>query len=279
MPTAVWTGTISFGLVSVPVQLYSVVENAGPELHQYHEADGGRIRYKRYCEIDGAEIRQEDIARGFSVGENEVIITDLDLDGLPEVAKKVAAINAIVREDQVDPIQYRRAYYIAPEKPGLRPYMLLRDALKAAGRAAVVSFAMRERESLALVRARDDMLILETLWWPDEVRQAPVKAPPAVEDKAELKAMSDLIDAMSADFDPEQYHNRYREALQEVIDAKEAGREVKHVEQPTEDSSAKVTDLLSALRASVVRAKETRGEEKKPAAKKPAAKKKTKKAA
>ena len=273
MPSAVWTGTISFGLVSVPVQLYSVADHPGPELHQYHAEDCGRIRQKRVCEIDGEELQLDDIGRGYPVGDDEVIITDRDLESLPEVAKKVVAIDAIVREDQIDPIQYRRAYYIAPEKAGLRPYVLLRDALKKAGRAAVVTFAMRERESLALVRARDDVLLLETLFWPDEVRQVPVEAPPATDDKTELKAAVALIDAMTVDFDPEQYHNAYREALQEVIDAKEAGREVKHVEKPAEDVGAKVTDLLSALRASVDRAKETRGE------KKPAAKKRAKKAA
>lgn len=273
MPSAVWSGTISFGLVSVPVQLYSVADNPGPELHQYHEVDGGRIRYKRFCEIDGAEIHQEDIARGYPIGDEEVIITDRDLDGLPEVAKKVVAIDAIVREDQVDPIQYRRAYYIAPEKAGLRPYVLLRDALKKAGRAAVVTFAMRERESLALVRARDDVLLLETLFWPDEVRQVPIEAPPAADDRAELKAMTDLIEVMTEDFEPERYHNAYREALQAVIDAKEAGREVAKVSQPEQPVAGRVGDLLAALRQSVERAKETRGEVK------PAAKKKAKRAA
>ncbi|ACU71861.1 Ku protein [Catenulispora acidiphila DSM 44928] len=272
MPSAVWSGTISFGLVSVPVQLYSVTDSAGPELHQYHAEDGGRIRYKRVCEVDGQELQQDDIARGYPVGDDEVIITDRDLDGLPEVAKKIVAIDAIVREDQIDPIQYRKAYYVAPEKAGLRPYVLLRNALAKAGRAAVVTFAMRERESLALVRARDDLLLLETLFWPDEVREIPVEAPPAIDDKTELKAAVDLIEAMTSDFKPEQYHNLYREALQEVIEAKEAGREVTRVEQPKEDAGAKVTDLLSALRASVERAKETRGEGEKPAAKKRAKK-------
>lgn len=283
MPTAVWSGTISFGLVSVPVQLYPVADNPGPELHQYHAADGGRIRYKRTCEIDGTELRQEDIARGYPVGNEEVVITDRDLDGLPEAAKKVAAIEAFVPEGQVDPIQYRKAYYITPEKAGLRPYMLLRNALRGAGRAALVTFAMRERESLALIRARDDVLVLETMFWADEVRESPVEAPPAVDDKAELKAMSDLIDAMTEDFDAERYRNLYRQALREIIDAKEAGREVKYVEQPEQPVAGKVGDLLSALRQSVERAKESRGEESatgaKPAPRKKVAKRRAAKAA
>lgn len=268
MPSAVWSGTISFGLVSVPVQLYSVADNPGPELHQYHAEDGGRIRQRRVCEIDGNEVPLEDIARGYPAGDDQVIITDRDLDGLPDVAKKVAAIDAFVPEGQVDPIQYRKAYFVAPEKAGLRPYMLLRDALRKAGRAAVVTFAMRERESLALIRARDDVLVLETMFWPDEVRASPVEAPPAVEDKAELKAAVALIDAMAKDFDPEAYPNLYRQALREAIDAKEAGREVKRPVQPVQEPGAQVTDLLAALKQSVARAKETRAEEEKPAPKK-----------
>lgn len=272
MPSAVWTGTISFGLVSVPVQLFSVVDSPGPELHQYHEADGGRIRYKRYCEIDGEEVPYGDIAKGFPVGDDTVVITDQDLETMPEVAKKVVAIDAIIDESQVDPIQYRKAYYIAPEKAGLRPYVLLRDALRKAGRAAVVTFAMRERESLALVRARDDVLLLETMFWPDEVRAAPIEAPESTKSNAELKAMTDLIDSMTQDFDPEKYRNLYRQGLQEVVDAKAAGREVKHVEQSAPDAGAKVGDLLTALRQSVERAKKTRAEEEKPMAKKRAKK-------
>ena len=272
MPSAVWSGTISFSLVSVPVQLFSVAENAGPELHQYHEADGGRVRYKRVCEVDQGEVRVEDIARGYPVGDDVVVITDHDLDGLPDVVKKTITIEAFVPEEQVDPISYRRSYYIAPEKAGQRPYALMRDALKKAHRAAVTRFAMRERESLALVRAKNDLLVLETLWWPDEVRSAAVEPPEPVEDKAELKAMTDLIDAMTRDFDPEHYHNLYREALQETIDAKAAGREVKHVEAPEPITEGKVGDLLSALKASVERAKATREDEK------PAPKKRTKKA-
>jgi DNA end-binding protein Ku len=274
MPTAVWSGTISFSLVSVPVQLYSVAENVGPELHQYHAADGGRIRYKRICEIDKADVPLEEIARGYEAGGDMAIITDRDLDSLPDVVKKTITIEAFVPEGQIDPIQYRKAYYIAPEKAGIRPYMLMRDALRNAGRAAVTKFAMRERESLALVRADGNLLVLESLWWPDEVREVPVEAPPAVDDEAEAKAMSDLIAAMSEDFDVQRYRNRYAAALQEVIDAKAAGREVKHAPAPAPTTAGKVGDLLAALRASVERAKETRGEEQEPAPKK-----RTKKAA
>jgi len=279
MPSAVWSGAISFSLVSVPVQLYSVAESVGPELHQYHAEDGGRIRYKRICEIDQTDVRLEDIARGYPVGDDTIVITDRDLDELPDVIKKTITIEAFVREDQIDPIQYRKAYFISPEKAGIRPYVLMRDALAKAGRAAVTRFAMRERESLALVRADGDLLVLETMFWPDEVRANPVEAPAPVEDAAELKAMTDLIAAMSDDFKPEQYRNEYAKALQEVIDAKAEGREVKRPPAPAPEVAGKVGDLLSALRESVDRAKQTRADEHKPASKKRAAKKRASKAA
>lgn len=262
MPTAVWSGTISFSLVSVPVQLYSVAENIGPELHQYHAEDGGRIRYRRICEIDGTEVPLEDIARGYDVGHETVVISGRDLDNLPDVAKKTITIEAFVPEQQIDPIAYRRSYYISPEKAGIRPYLLMRDALAKAGRAAVTRFAMRERESLALVRADGGLLVLETLWWPDEVRSVPIEGPPAVDDSEESKAMAELIEAMSADFDVEKYRNRRAAALQALIDAKAAGREVKHVQRSEQTPAARVGDLLAALRQSVEQAKEARGEAK-----------------
>lgn len=274
MPASIWSGTISFSLVSVPVQLYPVARDVGPELHQYHQKDGGRIRYKRICEVDKQDVPLEDIARGYTVGGDTVIVTDRDLNGLPDVAKKTIAIEAFVPEHQLDPIAYRKAYYISPEKAGVRPYILMRDALAKAGRAAVTRFAMRERESLALVRADGNLLVLETLWWPDEVRAIPIQAPPVVDDAAESEAMADLVDAMSEDFDRGRYSNRYAAALQELIDTKAASREVKHIDQPTHTPGERVGDLLTALRASVERAKETRAEEEKPAVKK-----RTKKAA
>lgn len=260
MPTAIWSGTISFSLVSVPVQLYPVADDPGPKLHQHHAADGGRIRYKRYCEIDGQEIPQEQIARGFPAGGDTVIVTDRDLDSLPDVAKKTIAIEAFVPVDQIDPTSYRRAYYIAPEKAGLRPYILMRDALARAGRAAVTRFAMRERESLALVRADGNVLVLHALFWPDEVRSAPIAAPAPMHSAAEQKAMTELIGAMSSGWEPHRYRNEYRAALDALIDTRAASRAVTSVARP--DAGQRMTDLLTALQQSVARAKATRGVEK-----------------
>lgn len=261
---AVWSGTISFSLVSVPVQLYATREDADPRLHTFHAEDGGRIRYRRVCEADGEEVAQEDIARGIDVGGDMVVITDQDLDDLPLADRKVITIDAFVPEEQVDPVAYRRAYYVVPQKAGVRPYALLRDVLRRAGRVAVVTFAMRDRESLALLRTREDgVIVLESLYWPDEIRSVPFDVPEATVDDPELTAATELIEAMSRDFEASAYHDRRREALKELIEAKVEGREVKHPPAPEggESGAAAVTDLMAALRASVDAAKSTRGGE------------------
>jgi DNA end-binding protein Ku len=270
---AVWSGTISFSLVSVPVQLYATREDADPRLHTFHAEDGGRIRYRRVCEADGEEVALEDIARGVEVGGAMVVVTDQDLDDLPLADRKVITIDAFVPEDQIDPVAYRRAYYVVPQKAGIRPYALLRDVLRRAGRVAVVTFAMRDRESLAVLRTREDgVIVLESLYWPDEIRSVPFEPPEAAVADSELAAATDLIEAMSADFDPDAYHDRRREALKELIEAKVEGREVKHPPAPEGggEAAAAVTDLMAALRASVDAAKSTRGAsgaEKRPARK------------
>ena len=260
---AVWSGTISFSLVSVPVQLYAARQDADPRLHTFHAEDGGRVRYRRVCEADGKEVALEDITRGIEVGGDMVMITDEDLDELPLADRKVITIDAFVPEEQVDPVAYRRAYYVVPQKAGVRPYALLRDVLRKAGRVAVVTFAMRDRESLAVLRTRDDgVIVLESLYWPDEIRSVPFDVPEAETEKAELEAAVELIESMSADFEPSAYRNRQREARAEMIEAKIKGREVKHPPTPEkEETGAAVTDLMAALRASVEAAKGTRGKE------------------
>lgn len=289
---AVWSGTISFSLVSVPVQLYATREDADPRLHTFHAEDGGRIRYRRVCEADGEEVAQEDIARGIDVGGDMVVVTDQDLDDLPLADRKVITIGAFVPEEQIDPVAYRRAYYVVPQKAGIRPYALLRDVLRRAGRVAVVTFAMRDRESLALLRTRDDgVIVLESLYWPDEIRSIPFDVPEASAADSELSAATELIEAMAADFDASAYHDRRREALKELIEAKVEGREVKHPPTPEggESGAAAVSDLMAALRASVDAAKSTRGAKAKDAkgakdatdaeGKKPPARKRARKAA
>jgi DNA end-binding protein Ku len=269
---AIWSGVISFGMVTVPVKMFGATEEKRVAFHQVHVADGGRVRQKRVCELDGEEVSLSDVAKGYQLPDGDVVVlTTKDFDGLPEAIAKTISVEAFVPEEQIDPIMYSRSYYLAPDKLGVRPYALLRDAMAASGRVAVVRFAMRERESLAALRVRDDVLTLETMLWADEVRKPDFDfLESKVEPKAaELKMAELLIDSLSTDFDPADYHDNYREALEEVIEAKVAGREVVTPPAPAE-GGAQVIDLMAALKASVEAAKKTRGGGASESAKEPA---------
>ena len=259
---AIWKGAVSFGLVSIPVKLYTATEEKDVSFHQVHREDGGRIRYKRVCQIDGEEVQYSDIAKGYELPSGEtVILTDDDLADLPLATSRVVDVLAFVPLDQVDPIYFAKTYFLEPDKTATKPYILLRDSLEKADSVALVKVAIRTRESLGTQRVSDRVLMLETMIMPDKVR-TPDKA---LHDKdikirsQELAMAESLIESMSGDFDPEQYTDDYRQALQEVIEAKVEGREV--VEQPVEEEeTGSVVDLMAALRASVDAAKKSRGE-------------------
>ncbi|NUR25240.1 MAG: Ku protein [Catenulispora sp.] len=260
---AIWSGVISFGMVTVPVKLYGATEEKRVAFHQVHAADGGRVRQKRVCELDGQEVPLADVAKGYQLPDGDVVVlTGKDFEGLPEALAKTISVESFVPEEQIDPIMYSKSYYLAPDKLGVRPYALLRDAMESSGRVAVVRFAMRERESLAALRVREGVLVLETMLWADEIRKPDfdfLEKGSKVEPKAaELKMAELLIDSLSADFHPEEYHDNYREALEEIIEAKVAGREVLTPPAPAE-GGAQVIDLMAALKASVEAAKRTRG--------------------
>lgn len=260
---AIWSGVISFGMVTVPVKMYGATEEKRVAFHQVHAADGGRVRQKRVCELDGEEVALSDVAKGYQLPDGDVVVlSGKDFEGLPEALAKTISVEAFVPEEQIDPIMYSKSYYLAPDKLGVRPYALLRDAMSASGRIAVVRFAMRERESLAALRVREGVLVLETMLWADEIRKPDFDfLDSKVEPKsAELKMAELLIDSLSTDFDPAEYHDTYREALEEVIEAKVAGREVVTPPAPA-DGGAQVIDLMAALKASVEAAKKTRGTE------------------
>ena len=261
MPSSkVWSGSISFGLVNVPVGLYAATEDKSVRFHRYHKEDGGRIRQKRICEVDGQELSVEDIARGYELpGGDTVVMTDADFEGLPVPTLKAITVEAFVPAEQIDPIMYSGSYYLVPEQAGGRAYTLLRDAIDKAGMTAVVKIAIRERERLAAIRVLDQILVLETMYWPDEIRAA-VDVPESGAESDELKAAQALIDQLTTDFDPERYPDRYREALLAAIDAKAEGREVITPPAPKEEGGAKVVDLMAALKASVEQAKKTRAE-------------------
>ncbi len=255
---SIWKGAISFGLVTIPVKLYSATEERDVSFHQVHREDGGRIKYKRVCTVDGEEVTYGDIAKGYDLGGGEtVILTDEDLAGLPLKTSRTIDVLQFVPLEQVDPIYFAKSYYLEPDRTGAKPYALLRDALEESGRVALVKIALRQREQLATLRVRDGVFVLETMLWPDEVRQADfsfldeeISVRPQ-----ELAMAASLIDTLTGDFDPSQYTDGYREALQAVIDAKIAGREVVSPAE-VETGGGDVLDLMAALRASVDAAKE-----------------------
>jgi DNA end-binding protein Ku len=259
---AIWKGAVSFGLVSIAVKLYAATEEKNIRFHQVHKEDGGRIKYQRICSVCGVEVSYDDIAKGYDVGGGEmVILTDDDFADLPLSTSRAIDVLEFVPSEQVDPILYAKAYYLEPESSATKPYVLLREALTGSDRVAIVKVALRQREQLATLRVRDGVLVLNTMLWPDEVREADfgflnekisVRAP-------ELAMATSLIDSMAAEFDPDMYTDDYRAALQEVIDAKIGGREVV---APVAEVAAPTgaVDLMAALRASVDRAKAARGE-------------------
>jgi DNA end-binding protein Ku len=257
---AIWKGAVSFGLVSIGVKLFSATEEKDIRFHQVHRTDGGRIKYKRTCSIDGEEVNYDDIAKGYDLGGGEmVILTDDDFAELPLTSSRAIDVLEFVPAEQVDPILYNKAYYLEPEGVAVKPYLLLRDALVESDRVAIVKVALRQREQLATLRVRDGVLVLNTMLWPDEVRAAEFDF--LDEDvtvrQQELQMASSLIDSMSADFDPDEFSDNYRAALQQVIDAKVGGKEI--IAPPeVEEAPSGAIDLMAALRASVERAKAAR---------------------
>jgi DNA end-binding protein Ku len=261
---SIWKGAISFGLVSIPVKLYTATEERDVSFHQVHREDGGRIRYKRVCSVDGDEVAYADIAKGFELpGGEMVVLTDDDLADLPLSTSRVVDVLSFVPLDQVDPIYFAKSYYLEPDKTATKPYLLLRNALERSGMVALVKVAIRTKEVLATLRVRDGVLMMETMIWPDEVRTPdfPFLEEDVTVRPQELTMAESLIESMAGDFDPGQYHDEYREALQQVVEAKVEGREIVEPQGETVAQGGAVVDLMAALRESVAAAKRSRGEE------------------
>jgi DNA end-binding protein Ku len=261
MPQSVWKGSISFGLVSIPVRLFSATEEKDISFRQVHREDGGRIRYKRVCSVDGEEVPYADIAKGYELPDGEmVILDDDDFANLPISSSRSVEVLSFVPAAQIDAVQMSKPYYCDPTGD-VKPYVLLRDSLEKSDRVAVVKVALRQRERLAMLRAREGVLVLQTLLWPDEVREPKLDFSDddvKVRDQ-ELAMAESYINALSGDFEPEEFSDEYRGALEEVIEAKVAGREVvAQAEEP--ESTGQVVDLMDALRRSVAEAKARRGE-------------------
>ncbi|WP_277452766.1 Ku protein [Janibacter sp. DB-40] len=259
---AIWKGAVSFGLVNVPVRLYSATENHDVQFRQVHRTDGGRIRYKRFCSIDGEEVAYDDIAKGYETEDGEmVILTDEEMAGLPTRSSKEISVEKFVPEDQIDPMLLDKSYYLEPDKSATKPYVLLREALEAQGRMAVVTVAIRTRMTMAVLRVREGVIVMQTMLWPDEIRSADFAAVDEAGEASEKEmAMARLlIDELAGDYDADEFEDDYAIAVQDLVRAKIEGGEVRAPETE-EEEGGEVVDLLAALAQSVEKAKKSRGE-------------------
>lgn len=257
---AIWKGAVSFGLVSVPVKLYSATESHDVSFRQVHAKDGGRIRYQRVCSIDGEEVPYADIAKGYETEDGEmVILTDDDMAELPSTSSREIAVEKFVPSDQIDPMLFEKSYYLEPEKSGAKPYALLRQALIDADRMAVVTVALRQRTTIAVLRVRDDVIVLQTMMWPDEIRTPDFSVETGEVKDAEVKMATMLVDTLAGDFDASEFEDDYAAAVEMMVKAKIEGGEMKRTPTSTK-SSGEVVDLLAALQRSVDAAKSGRRE-------------------
>ncbi|WP_443057748.1 non-homologous end joining protein Ku [Streptomyces sp. IBSBF 2806] len=264
---SIWNGAISFGLVSIPIKLVNATESHSISFRQIHTEDGGRIRYRKVCELEEREVSSAEIGKGYEDADGTIIpITDEDLSHLPLPTAKTIEIVAFVPADRIDPLQMDAAYYLqAGGAPAAKPYTLLREALKRSNKVAIAKYALRGRERLGMLRVVGDAIAMHGLLWPDEVRAPEGVAPDTsvtVRDK-ELDLADALMDTLG-EVDLDDLHDEYREAVEEVVAAKAAGETPR--EAPSAPSSGKVLDLMAALEKSVRAAKESRGEQPEPAA-------------
>jgi DNA end-binding protein Ku len=254
---SIWRGAVSFGLVSIGVKLYSATEDHDIRFHQVHKTDGGRVKYKRVCSVDGEEVEYNDIAKGYELPDGQlVVLTDEDFEDLPLGTKHEIEVLQFVDQEQIDPIHFEKTYYLEPDGVATRPYVLLRTALENAGQVAITKIAIRQRESLAALRVREGVLVLHTMRWPDEIRRpdfgfldedVPVRP-------QELAMAESLISTMAGDFDAGAFTDDYREAMQALLEAKQSGGQVQAAPEAADTDGGAVVDLMSALRRSVERA-------------------------
>ncbi len=237
-------------MVSIPVKLYPATQTKDISFHQLHEPDHGRIRYKKVCALDDEEVPPEEIVRAYEVSKDQYVeVTDEDLEKLPLPAKHTIELSAFVHADEVDPVYYEKSYYLEPEETGLKPYALLMKVLGEKRVVGVATIAIRNKESLCALRPLDGTMMLETLYYPDEIRERDLTLPNVSVNERELAVAGTLVDALRERFDPSRYHDHYREALLELIASKTQGREV--VAPETAAAEAPVTDLMAALQASI----------------------------
>jgi DNA end-binding protein Ku len=284
MPRAIWKGAVSFGLVSVPVKLYAATESHDISFRQVHAKDGGRIKYQRVCSIDGEEVAYADIAKGYETDDGQmVVLDDDDFADLPASSSREISVEKFVPREQIEPMWLEKSYYLEPDAAAAKPYALLREALKEADRVAVVTVSLRSRMTTAVLRVRDDVIVMQTMMWPDEIRNPDFAGLDAADmdvKPQELQMARMLVETLAGDYDADDFEDDYQQALEALVQAKLEGGEVKRVEEE-KPSGGEVVDLLAALQKSVDAAKSSRGEAsgdgeaKKTADKKSASKKST----
>ncbi|MEJ2886530.1 non-homologous end joining protein Ku [Actinomycetospora aeridis] len=255
MMRAIWNGAVSFGLVNVPVRLYAATTNHDIRFHQVHERDGGRIRQKRTCSVCGEEVQYSEIAKGYETDDGQLImLDDDDLATLPVASGHEIDVVQFVPSEQIDALLLDKSYYLEPESKAVKPYALLREALRETDRMAVVKVALRQRETLALLRVRDEAIVLQTMLWPDEVREPEFETLRTEVDlrPQEMQMASSLVESLSGEFDSSQFEDDYRQAVSDLIDYKrEHGGGRPTPEAAPADEGDDMTDLLTALRRSV----------------------------
>lgn len=260
---AIWKGAVTFGLVNVPVKVYSATQDHDVPLHQVHDADGGRIRYQRRCEVCGKVVDYAHIDKAFDDGDRTVVITEEDLSSLPEERSREIDVVEFVPSDQVDPVMLDRSYFLEPDSSSPKSYALLRRTLQETDRTAIVHVTLRQRTRLAALRVRGDVLMLQTLLWDDEVREADfpsLDAAPKVSPR-ELEMSAQLVEGFAEDFDPSKFSDAYQEQLRTLIDAKLAQGDSLDTDatfgesDDDEDSGGEVLDLMDALKRSIERSR------------------------
>ena len=253
MPRSIWKGAISFGMVSIPIKLYSATDEKDVSFNLLHKKDGVRIKQQRYCPEEDAVIEWGDVARGYEIGPDQYVIMEPeDFDKVPVDTTRTIEITDFVPDEQIDPIYYQKTYYLEPDKIGGKPFSLLRAVLKDSKLVALAKVTLRQKEQLCTLRVYNNIIALETMFYADEIRGTEeLEAPDANISEKELEMARSLVKMLEGDFEPEKYHDAYREALLELIEAKAEGQEIK---RPAPVAS-KITDLMDALRASVEAAK------------------------
>ncbi|MGH3797930.1 MAG: Ku protein [Pseudonocardiaceae bacterium] len=250
---AIWNGVVAFGLVTVPVRLYAATANHDIRFHQVHGPDGGRIRYKRFCEICGTEVRYEDIVKGHETDDGELVtLDDTDMASLPSTSAREIMVLEFVPAEQVDPLLLDRSYYLEPDPKTVKPYALLRETLRRTDQMAVAKVALRQRETLALLRVRGNAIVLQTMLWPDEVREPDFATLRDAAELApqELEMAATLVSTLAAEFDPARFDDEYTKAVHELI-AYKRQRGGSRPALTAAPEGEPIPDLLTALKRSV----------------------------